>query len=156
MEVEKKLAVICERMYNGTHTKKDKSVLFFFNTFYAKRTAAYLEEYLNKEDDRLAGLRATLEKLEKENKPAIPKFKSGDEVYLILKEHDNKPYIINSIHVHRDKIIGYTFLNEDKVPSGHIYPEALFVYRNIGRLDSDNTSYEKFISDLKTKYEAWA
>jgi len=156
MEVEKKLSVICERMYNKTHTKKDKAVLFFFNTFYAKRTDAYLKEYFNKEDVRIAGLKATLEKLEKQNKPAIPKFKSGDSVYLLVKDHDNRPYTIYGIHIHQNNKIGYTYIDEDKAVSNYIYPESLFVYRNTGRLEVDNTSFEDLLNDLKSKDESWA
>lgn len=154
MEVEKRLSIIYSKIQENTHTKKDQLMLAFLDMFYHKRTEAYFKEYTDQDlKDRInAGLR----KMEEDRKMPIPKFKSGDEVYLILKEHDDKPYVINSIHMHRDKLIGYTFLNENKVPSGHIYPEALFVHRNIGRLDSDNTSYEKFISDLKSKYESWA
>lgn len=156
MEVEKKLSVICERMYNKTHTKKDKAVLFFFNTFYAKRTDAYLKEYFNKEDVRIAELKATLEKLEKQNKPAIPKFKSGDSVYLLVKDHDNRPYTIYGIHIHQNNKIGYTYLNEEKEASNYIYPESLFVYRNTGRLEVDKTSFEDLLNDLKSKDESWA
>jgi hypothetical protein len=156
MEVEKKLSVICEKMYNETHTKKDKAILFFFNTFYAKRTEAYLKEYLDKEDVRLAGLKATLDKLEKQNKPAIPKFKSGDSVYLLVKDHDNRPYTIYSIHINQNNKIGYTYIDEEKVVSNYIYPEALFVYRNTGRLDVDKTSFEDLLNDLKAKDESWA
>lgn len=156
MEVEKKLSVICERMYNKTHTKKDKAVLFLFNTFYAKRTDAYLKEYFNKEDVRIAGLKATLEKLEKQNKPAIPKFKSGDSVYLLVKDHDNRPYTIYGIHIHQNNKIGYTYIDEDKEVSNYIYPESLFVYRNTGRLEVDNTSFEDLLNDLKSKDESWA
>lgn len=156
MEVEKKLSVICERMYNETHTKKDKALLLFFNMFYAKRTDAYLKEYFEKEAIRIDGLRATLKQLEKDNQPAIPKFKSGDPVYLFVKDHDNRPYTIYSIHVHKDNKIGYTYINEDQEKSNHIYPEALFVHRNIGRLDVNGTSFDEFINDLKKRDESWA
>lgn len=156
MEVEKKLSIICEKMYKETHTKKDKALLVFFHAFYAKRTKAYLKEYFNKEDARLVGIKEKLKQLEKENQPAIPKFKSGDAVYLFVKDHENRPYTIHGIHIHQNNIIGYTYRNEDKEESNYIYPEALFVRRNTGRLDIDNTSFDDFMNNLKKSNETWA
>lgn len=156
MEVEKKLAVVCEKIYNKTYTNKDRAILIFFHAFYSKRTKAYFKEYFKKEDNRLAGLKATLDKLEKENQRAIPKFKSGDSVYLLVKDHDNRPYTIYGIHINQNNKIGYTYLNEDKEESNYIYPETLFVYRNMGRLDIDKTSFEDLLNDLKSKDESWA
>lgn len=156
MEVEKKLLVICEKIYNETYTKKDKAILFFFNTFYPKRTDVFMKDYLEKDAERISGLKETLKKLEKANQPAIPKFKSGDAVYLFVKDHENRPYTIYGIHIHKDNKIGYTYIDEDKEVSNYIYPEALFVYRNTGRLDVDKTSFEDLLNDLKSKDESWA
>lgn len=75
---------------------------------------------------------------------------------MLVKDHDNRAYKIHSIHVHQNKKIGYTYLDEDNEESNYIYPEALFVRRNTGRLEVDNTSFEALISDLNAKDESWA
>ena len=154
MEVEKRLFEIYEKVKEKTHTKKDQFMLVFLETFYHKRAEAYLKTYMNR--DLKNRLDKGLKKIEDDYQKSLPKYKSGDPVYLLVKDHDNRAYKIHSIHVHQNKKIGYTYLDEDNEESNYIYPEALFVRRNTGRLEVDNTSFEALISDLNAKDESWA
>ena len=155
MEVEKKLSIICEKIYNKTYRYRDRCALFFFYLVYPKRTKTYFKDYFIKEDDKIKELRSILKKLEKEKEPAVPKFKSGDSVYLLVKDHDNKPYTIYSIYINKNNKIGYTYIDEDEEVSNYIYPETLFVYRNTGRFDIDKTSFNDLVNDLQSKNESW-
>lgn len=154
MDVERHLTKIYKKISAGNYNRKDRAYLAFFELFFSKRSAAHLENYL--EQDLQSRIDDELKKIADKNKTPIPKFRSGSEVYLILEEHDNKPYVINSIHIHRDKKIGYTFLDEERKASNYIYPEALFVHRNTDRLDTDNTSFESFMNNLESQYKSWA
>lgn len=100
MEVEKRLFAIYEKVKEKTHTKRDQLMLVFLNTFYHKRTEAYFNAYM------AHGL-----KNRRRISKSLPKLKSGDPVYLLVKDHDTRVYCI---HLHKNKKIGYTYVNENK------------------------------------------
>lgn len=152
MKVEKHLSIIYANVKDKKYTRKDQLILFFLYTFYHKRSEAYLKRHLNGTVSNK--MKDVLKQIERHNQQVTPKFKSGDAVFLFVKDHENRLYTIHTVHLLPDKKIGYTYMNEYKEESNYIYQESLFVRRNIGRLECDNTSFSKFMTDLM-KDESW-